>query len=201
MHITEGVASLPVLIGGGFISATGVAIGLSRLTQKKIIATALLASSFFVTSLIHVPVAPAVSLHLLLNGLVGIILGWAAFPAIVVALLLSALVMQHGGITVLGVNGVVMGLPAVTVYLLFGNWLKIPGRKRKVASFAAGSVAVLLTAILLVLAMVLSDRTFLSMAPVILLFHLPNMIIEGVVTMYVVGFMEKVQPELLEQSV
>ncbi|MDH3348790.1 MAG: cobalt transporter CbiM [Desulfobulbaceae bacterium] len=201
MHITEGVASLPVLIGGGLITVSGVAVGLTRLTQKKIIVTALLASSFFVSSLIHVPVAPAVSLHLLLNGLVGIILGWAAFPAIVVALMLSALIMQHGGITVLGVNGVVMAVPAVVVYLLFRNQLKKPGKIKKIITFFVGFIAVLLTAILLVLAMVASDKSFLAMAPVIIIFHLPNMIIEGIVTMYVVGFIEKVQPELLDQSV
>ena len=201
MHITEGVASLPVLIGGGLITASGVAVGLTRLTQKKIIVTALLASSFFVSSLVHFTIAPAVSIHLLLNGLVGIILGWAAFPAIVVALLLSALIMQHGGITVLGVNSVVMAVPAVAVYLLFGNQFKKPGKTKRMISFSAGFVAVLLTSILLTLAMVASDKSFLTMAPVIILFHVPNMIIEGLVTMYVVGFIEKVQPELLDQSV
>lgn len=38
-----------------------------------------LSSAFFVATLIHVPVGPS-SIHLVLNGLMGVMLGWAAFP-------------------------------------------------------------------------------------------------------------------------
>ena len=43
-------------------------------------------------------------MHLILNGLLGMLLGWAAFPSIFVALMLQAILFQYGGITVLGVN-------------------------------------------------------------------------------------------------
>jgi cobalt/nickel transport system permease protein len=39
-----------------------------------------------VASLIHVPIGPS-NAHLILNGLVGLLLGWGAFPAILVALI------------------------------------------------------------------------------------------------------------------
>ena len=45
--------------------------------------------AIFVASLVHVPVGPS-SMHLVLNGLLGLLLGWAAFPAILVGLLLQA---------------------------------------------------------------------------------------------------------------
>ena len=64
---------------------------------------AILAAAFFVGSLIHVPIGPS-SVHLILNGLLGMLLGWAAFPSIFVALMLQAILFQYGGITVLGVN-------------------------------------------------------------------------------------------------
>ena len=61
---------------------------------------AILAAHFFVGSLIHVPVGPS-SVHVVLNGLLGMLLGWAAFPSIFVALMLQAILFQYGGITVL----------------------------------------------------------------------------------------------------
>jgi hypothetical protein len=60
-------------------------------------------SAFFVASFIHVPVGPA-AVHLVLNGLCGLLLGWLAFPAILVGLTLQALLFQFGGLTTLGVN-------------------------------------------------------------------------------------------------
>ena len=112
MHISEGVLSAPVLIGCASAAAACTAVGLKKIAPDRIMAVALLTATFFVASLIHVPVGPG-NIHLVLNGLLGIILGWASFPAILVALLLQALFFQFGGITVLGVNVMIMALPAV----------------------------------------------------------------------------------------
>jgi cobalt/nickel transport system permease protein len=87
MHISEGVLSAPVLIGSGIAAGTLTIIGLKKMRFERIMNVALLTSAFFIASLIHVPVGPG-SVHLVLNGLLGIILGWACFPAIVTALLL-----------------------------------------------------------------------------------------------------------------
>ena len=42
---------------------------------------------------------------LVLNGLMGLMLGWAALPAVFTALLLQAVFFGHGGYTTLGVRG------------------------------------------------------------------------------------------------
>ncbi|MGD8881735.1 MAG: energy-coupling factor ABC transporter permease, partial [Desulfobacterales bacterium] len=89
MHISEGVLSGPVLISGGALTAAGTAIGLKKLDYDRIAQAGILAAAFFVASLIHVPIGPA-NAHLILNGLVGLLLGWAAFPVILVALVLQA---------------------------------------------------------------------------------------------------------------
>jgi len=78
---------------------------------------------FFVASLIHIPIGPS-SAHLVLNGLVGVLLGWAAFPSIFVGLVLQALVFQFGGLTTLGVNTFAMAMPGVVVYFAFKNLLR-----------------------------------------------------------------------------
>lgn len=200
MHIPEGLLSAPVLAGGALLTAAGTMIGLQGLDSKKIINTAFLAAVFFVGSLVPVPLFPGISSHLSLNGLMGIILGRASIPAICVALLLQALLFQHGGLTVLGVNVLIMAGPALVVYFLLGNWLKRPG-KRKKAAFLAGCVAVLLSALLMAMFMALSDQEYVPLVPWILLMHLPLMIIEGFITMFIVDFLQKVRPEMLEEAI
>ena len=122
MHISEGVLSAPVLIGGGALTAVGTAIGLKRIDYDRIVPVAILTSAFFVASLIHVPIGPG-SVHLVLNGLLGLVLGWACFPAILVALFLQAVFFQFGGFTVIGVNALNMAAAAVLAAYLVRPWL------------------------------------------------------------------------------
>ena len=103
MHISEGVLSGPVLITSAGLAAAGTAIGLKKLDYEKVAKIGMLSAAFFVASLIHVPIGPS-NAHLILNGLVGLLLGWPAFPAILVALALQGAFFQYGGITTLGIN-------------------------------------------------------------------------------------------------
>ncbi len=48
----------------------------------------------------------------------GLLLGWPAFPAILVGLFLQALLFQFGGLTVLGVNTFNVAVPAVLCFYL-----------------------------------------------------------------------------------
>ena len=195
MHISEGILSAPVLISGGVIAATGTIIGLKKLDFGHIMPTALLSSAFFVASLIHVPLGPG-SVHLVLNGLLGIILGWAGFPAILIALFLQAIFFQFGGLVVLGVNTVTMAVPALCCYYLTRPWLKNP-KTRPVAAFVSGALAIFLSSLLMALALALSDSGFLTTAKVIIGANVPIMIIEGFITMFTVTFLARVQPEIL----
>ena len=116
MHISEGVLSTPVLLSGAALTVVGTAIGLKKMDYDRIPQVAVLSAAFFVASLIHVPIGPS-SVHLILNGLLGLLLGWAAFPAILVGLALQALLFQYGGLIVLGVNTFNMAMPAVVLPL------------------------------------------------------------------------------------
>ena len=135
MHISEGVLSGTVLISGAVLAAVGTGIGLKKLDYDQIAKTGMLAAAFFVASLIHIPIGPS-NAHLILNGLVGLLLGWAAFPAILVALILQAAFFQFGGITTLGVNTLIMALPAVLCYLIFGRLVTKSSRTAAAAAFA-----------------------------------------------------------------
>lgn len=200
MHISEGVLSAPVLITGAVLSAAGVAIGLKKMSYDKIPEVAVLSSAFFVASLIHVPIGPS-SAHLVLNGLLGILLGWMAFPSIVVALALQALLFQFGGLTVLGVNTVVMAVPAIVAYVLFTPIVK----RDKVplvamGSLLAGMTGIALGALIVALTLISTGESFMNVATIIIIAHIPVMIIEGIVTAFCVLFLKKVKPEILEVS-
>ena len=196
MHISEGILSAPVLLTGGALTAAGTFIGLKKLDYDQIMTVAILTATFFVASLIHIPLGPG-SIHLVLNGLLGIILGWACFPAILTALLLQAIFFQYGGILVLGVNTFIMATPAVICHYLVRPRLKQP-KVRPVASFAGGFSAILLAALLMALSLFLSDLGFLRTAQIAVVANLPIMIIEGFVTMFAISFLYRVHPDIFE---
>ncbi len=78
-HIPDGILSLPVLVAGGAIAAAGVGLALRHWTTGPYRGYAMLSAVFFAASLISVPVGPS-SVHLLLSGLMGVILGLGVFP-------------------------------------------------------------------------------------------------------------------------
>jgi cobalt/nickel transport system permease protein len=199
MHISEGVLSTPVLITGGIVAFTGTAIGLKKLNYDKIMSVSLLTATFFVASLIHVPIGPG-SVHLIMGGLMGLLLGWSCFPAILVALFLQTVFFQYGGLTVLGANTTIMALPPLICFYLFGSWLETNGKKRKTAAFACGFLSILLSSILQAIALSLTDKGFWHAAQLIIAAHIPLMFIEGIITMFTISFLAKVQPEFLQIS-
>ncbi|WDP88743.1 MAG: cobalt transporter CbiM [Desulfobacter sp.] len=200
MHISEGVLSGPVLGAGAVLTLGCTTLGLKKINYDKMVHVAILASAFFVASLIHVNIGP-VSVHLILNGVVGLLLGLAAFPAILTALVLQSLLFQFGGLTALGVNALVMALPAVLVHYLF---LPLLGRSQAMnflAGFLAGMVSICGSCLLLGTALWLTDEQFLKTSMAIVTAHIPVMIIEGIITGFCISFLVKVYPEILPRKV
>jgi cobalt/nickel transport system permease protein len=197
MHVSEGMLSGEVLAAGAALAAGGVGIGLRRMEYRKVPEVAMLASAFFVASLIHFPVGPG-SIHLTLNGLLGLLLGWMAFPSVLIALALQAVVFQYGGLTTLGVNTVIVALPGVISYYA----LRIFVRKGAIsvclaAGALAGAAGVALGMVLMTLALVGTGEEFLPIMKVLALAHVPALFIEAGVSAFVVMFLLKVKPEVL----
>jgi cobalt/nickel transport system permease protein len=199
MHISEGILSGPVLLTGAALAAAGTAVGLKKLDYDRIAQTGILSAAFFVASLIHVPVGPT-SVHLILNGIVGLLLGWCAFPAILIALLLQGLFFQFGGITTLGVNTLIMALPAVICYYLFSPFIVNKNTSAMIAAFLCGFLCVFLSAVIMGASLVFSEENFLEISALVIVAHLPVMVIEGVITAFCIVFLKKVKPELISQT-
>jgi len=197
MHISEGVLSAPVLIGCGVAAAGGVAVGLAKLDEKSMVQTAVVSSALFVATLIRVPIGPS-SVHLVLNGLAGMLLGWRAFPAFAVAFFLQALLFSVGGFSTLGVNIVMMATPGVALGLLLRPVAQRANpRVAFLAGATAGALSIFFAGLILALVLITTGTEFRNAAGLVLAAHLPIMIVEGLVTGGAVGFLRRVRPEAL----
>ena len=199
MHISDGVLSPQVWVSGYVITVGLTTYILAKKTDvSDIPKVSVVTSAIFVASLIHVPVGPT-SVHLVLSGLAGITLGWSAFPAIFVALILQAFLFQHGGITTIGINTVNIGLPALAAYGVFlvGARSNI---KRKYTIFGglAGGTAIVLGIALLSLCLLSTGEYLEYVVPYAIVAHLPVVAIEAILVGSFAGFMARVRPQLLK---
>ncbi len=143
VHISDGVLTWPWLWGGFALAGILLAVSAWRLREDEIPRIALLTAAFFVSSLIHVRVGPT-SIHLLLTGLVGVLLGTRAALAVFVGLLLQVILIQHGGYFTLGVNTCVMTAPALLACALFQLLHRLPWIKEPTArAFLVGAGALI----------------------------------------------------------
>lgn len=196
MHISEGVLAPELLAAGAVLAGAGIAMGLRRLKDERLMTVGLLSAAFFVGSLVHVPLGPG-NVHLLLVGVIGMLLGWATFPAIFVALLLQAVLFQFGGLTVLGVNTFTMSFPAVLCHYAFRSCLHGAPSRQRLGAFACGALSVAGSCVLTALALACTDQGFIPAARLLLLAHLPIMGIEGLIAAFLLTFLVKVRPEMI----
>lgn len=212
MHLPDGIVPVGYAIAGYAGSAGLAALCLNRIArlpdpQALVPRAALVAAVFFVGSLISLPVPPT-SVHLMLSGLAGVLLGWFALPVVLIGLFFQAVMFGHGGLTTLGLNGLILGSPAL---LAFAVWRLAGGdrRGRRTAAalgFALGAGGVI-AAISIFAAIVLAglpvqvDAAVERRAVAMLgLAHLPVALIEGVVTAAAVGFLHRAGSGLLRHD-
>ena len=200
MHIVDGALSGPVVLAGAGLALAGVALGLKQLDNERLPQVGVLSAVFFIASYIHLPLGFS-SVHLMLHGLIGLALGWAAFPAILIALLLQAVFFGFGGFSVLGVNTFNIALPAVALFYLCRRGLAAgSGRSAALWGALAGGGAVALTSLMVAGSLALSGQAFWLAAKITLLAHIPVLIVEAFVTGYAVYLLRKVKPEFLQLS-
>ena len=197
MHISEGVLPGSLLVAGWALTIAGTYVGLKKLSDEGIPLAALLAATFFVASLIHVPTGPT-SVHLVLNGLAGILLGWIVFPVLLVGLFLQAVLFQFGGLTVLGVNTFNMAFPALIAYYICKSFTKSGSKLALIAAGILSSfIAIMGAGILVALELVFTGEVFRKTAELALLAHVPVALIEAFINSFILLFLKKAVPETL----
>lgn len=197
MHISEGILHGPAL-AAGFVGAGALAVATMRnMDIEEVPKISVITSVFFVASLIKVPLGPA-SVHLILGGLVAVVLGWRAFPAILLGVVLQAIIFGHGGPTVIGVNAVMLGGGALVAYMVWQTRHHFSFARREfVFGALAGAVASIASGFVLALALLSTGEAFVAVAGAVLLAHIPIMLIEGAVTGAAAEFLHRVKPEML----
>ena len=196
MHIADGIVSGPV-IGAGFVGMALLAAATMRnVEMDEIPKLSVAAAVFFVASFIHIPLVVA-SIHLILNGLVGVILGKRAFVAIMLGVILQSF-FGFGGVTVIGVNAVMLGGGALLAYGVWQlrHYVSLPN-KEVVFGALAGALGIFFSGCVLALALVTTGEAFLVSAKLVIQYHLVLMVLEGAVTGACVGFLAKAKPDLL----
>jgi cobalt/nickel transport system permease protein len=214
MHIPDGILPAAASVAGYATTAGATWYSIRKINesenpQESVPKAALLTAAFFVASWVHIPIPPT-SVHLVLNGLLGVVLGYYAFPAILIGLFFQAVMFQHGGLTSLGVNATMMGIPALLAYFVFKLrfHLKLGDNRvwTGIFGFLGGAlglgIAVLLAFTILITTIpgnidVAAERSSIM---ALTLAHVPLILIEGLFTALVVVFLQRVKPELLEGS-
>ena len=198
MHLADGVLSTPVIIATYGASIGALAISAKGIEEEDISKISLMSATFFAASLISIPVPPT-SVHPLLCGLIGIILGKRAALAFFPALLLQALLFKHGGITSLGANTTMLFIPAYISYLLYN---KLPIKKPLIRAGLVGAASVIMTVIILIILLALTDQRFaqgdFSVVKIAMVGHLPILIGESIITGFAVQFIEKNKPNWIK---
>ncbi|EGV07318.1 cobalt uptake substrate-specific transmembrane region [Haemophilus pittmaniae HK 85] len=202
MHLSEGVLHTPVLLSGAALAIAGIAVGLRRLESENLPLTALFAAAFFVAGTIHVPVGIG-SVHLILNGMAGLFLGWAVFPAFLIALLLQVIFFSFGGFAVLGVNLCVMAAPAVIVHYLFRSRLQpqMTLKDRLLVGIGAGVIGVGGAGALASFVLMLDGgKSYLDLVWLLLVSHVPVFILDSIISVGVITSLCKMYPAVLNRT-
>ena len=211
MHIPDGILPLPVTGAGYAATAVTTWYSIRKINQREdprrdVPKASLLTAAFFVASWIHVPVPPT-SVHLLLNGLLGSLLGYYAFPAILIGLFFQAVMFGHGGLTTLGVNAMIMGLPAIAAHYIFRLRKLKNGETQKktgVFGFLAGVVAMGISVAMFVVILLNNLPAQLDVVGekaaiyALAIAHIPLIFIEGAITALVTTFLRRVRPGILD---
>ncbi len=193
MHIADGILPLPAALAADVLAVGGACLLSRKIEATEIPKTGLLAAALFLASLLHFPFA-GTSIHLGLFGLAGIILGRRAFPAVFVALLLQALLFQHGGLLSLGVNALNMGLGALAGWAVW----RVPGGPEPLRAFAAGFAGIIVPASMMSLEFLLAG--YGGRILFLIAVYAAVAALEGALTVSAVAFLGKVEPGLVETA-
>jgi cobalt/nickel transport system permease protein len=196
MHISDGILSLEVTAVISVISLSLLVKSLKDLKNDDIALVSVASAIFFISSFIHIPFG-VTQIHLLLIGVIGILISWNSFLAIFVALSIQALLLGYGGVVSIGVNLFIMALPAVMIYYIY----KMPFMQRlddKIKFFFVGFGGASLASVFLSIILYFSKDEYSYAAYTIFLINIPTMVIEGIVSMFLLLSIKKSYPKILE---
>ena len=192
MHIADGVLGFEATAVVSVISVIALIKAIKELKNEDISITAVCSAMFFIASFIHIPFG-VTQIHLILLGVIGILISSAIF----VALLLQALLLGYGGISSLSVNLFIMAMPSVIVYYLY-NLQIVKKLSDKIRFFLVGFLGTFFATLFLTLILYFSKQEYDYAAFSIFTINIITMVIEAIVSMFLLLFIKKVYPKILK---
>jgi cobalt/nickel transport system permease protein len=199
MHLADGVLNLPTLVGSSVCTIAGLAWGLRALTPRTLTTAALFTAVFFVIGTLHIPLGIG-SVHLILNGLIGLLMGWLAFPVIFVALVLQALLFSFGGFAVLGANTLLLAAPAVLAHFVLRPFIagSVQSQRKLMLLGSLAAIIGIGGATLIASAMLWSvgQQTLLNLIVLFSAAQVPVLVIDAIVSALVVAALGRALPSI-----
>jgi cobalt/nickel transport system permease protein len=209
MHISDGILPISISIAGYVAASSITYYNIKKINkmdepEKEIPKVSILTACFFISSTIHIPIPPT-SIHMLLIGIMGILLGNFSFLAVIIGLFFQAVIFGHGGIVSLGINSVIFGFPALCCSYLYKVLKPYIINKLRCGTigFLIGLLGVLISTLMFVGIMIMfipSDINVVAEKYAIIMLavgHIPLAIMEGIITGGILIYIMKVNKKLL----
>ena len=206
LHIPDGFLSLIVSLISWAITIIVLSVAVKRtevLDEKQVPLMGIMAAFIFAAQMINFPVAGGTSGHLLGGALAAIMLGpWAGMLVMTAVIGVQGLLLQDGGLLVMGANILNMGL--LTTAIGFGLYKVAEGRNRALKLTLAGIgawLSVMAGALTTSLELWLSGTARLDIVlPAMLGIHALIGVGETLITVSALAFIFKTRPDLLKQA-
>jgi cobalt/nickel transport system permease protein len=207
LHIPDGFLSVGISVLFWVVTAALLAVSVRRsnefLDERLIPLAGIMAAFIFAGQMINFPVAGGTSGHLLGGVLAAITLGpWVGMLVMACVIGVQALLLQDGGLVVMGANIFNMGL--LTALIGFGLYRSAASQSRTVKLAVAGGAAwlsVMAGALMTALQLWLSGTAELEIVmPAMLGVHAFIGIGEALITVAALTFILQTRPDLLAES-
>ena len=166
--------------------------------EKRIISIAIFSVFAITVTSLSIPSPLGVPIHFFLIPLVAILLGPLSSNIVsFISLLMQALLLNMGGITILGGNFIVMGL--ILSFVTFGFYRLFEDLNKKVAIFASTLIGIIAATFGQVAMLLISGAmNFDSLLATLIPFYLFIGIIEGFSNIIIISAIEVIKPEIME---
>lgn len=207
LHIPDGFLSLIVSLICWAITAVVLAMAVSRtnkaLGEKQVPLMGIMAAFIFAAQMLNFAVAGGTSGHLLGGALAAITLGpWAGMLVMTAVIAVQALILQDGGLLVMGANILNMGL--ITAAIGYGLYRGVSNSSRTTKLAVAGVAAwlsVMAGALATSLQLWLSGTASLGVViPAMLGVHALIGVGEALITVAALAFIFRTRPDLLGEG-
>lgn len=214
MHMANELLSIPVAGGTVTIAAAAIAVICRKardiINSEKLALMGIMGAFVFAAQMVNfqLPAMPGTSGHMIGAVLLAIILGPAA-AAIVMSsvIIIQCLIFQDGGLLALGCNIINMGIiPVYVGYYLYKIATKgsFSNLRTYIAVFLACIIGIEAGAVLVPIQAALSGVIvvpFTTFLITMLGVHLLVSIVEGMITLAVLAYLQQVRPDILQSNI